>query len=87
MENFAAIFQKHIGNETNAQITLSKAEKLQRAILKAEEEHAAAAAQTTPPLSEERRGGDEEEKERLASEEKGSEFILSTIHSSLISPD
>ena len=69
MWNISAIFQKHIGNETNAQITLSKAEKLQRAILKAEEEQAAVISQMTPPLSEERR--DEEEKDRAVAEEKG----------------
>ena len=66
---YSAIFQKHIGNETNAQITLAKAEKLQRAILKAEEDHAAAVAQMTSPSSDEKH--DEEDKERIAGDEKG----------------
>ena len=65
-----AIYQKHIGNETNAQITLGKAEKLQRAILKTEEDQtAAAAAQLASPMGEEKR--DDDEKERPAADEKG----------------
>jgi len=64
-----AIFQKHVGNEANAQITLGKAEKLQRAILKVEDEQVAAAPQITSPSSDEKR--DEEEKDRLTAEEKG----------------
>jgi hypothetical protein len=65
-----AIYQKHIGNETNAQITLGKAEKLQRAILKTEEDQiAAAAAQISSPMGEDKR--DDEEKERPAGDEKG----------------
>ncbi|CAF0845464.1 unnamed protein product [Rotaria sordida] len=66
-----AIFQKHIGNEKNAQITLGKAEKLQRAILKNEEEQGATAANitVTSPISDEKRA-EEEEKERPIGEEK-----------------
>ncbi|CAF4294627.1 unnamed protein product [Rotaria socialis] len=64
-----AIFQKHIGDEKNAQITLAKAEKLQRAILKHEEEQTASAnIQLTSPISDEKR--EEEEKDRLGAEEK-----------------
>ncbi|CAF2607832.1 unnamed protein product [Rotaria sp. Silwood2] len=65
-----AIFQKHIGNEKNAQITLGRAEKLQRAILKNEEEQATAGANitVTPPISDEKR--EEEEKDRPVGEEK-----------------
>jgi len=66
---YSAIFQKHIGNETNAQITLGKAEKLQRAILKFEEEQAAAVVQITSPLGDEKR--EDEEKDRTGGEEKG----------------
>ncbi|UJR26687.1 hypothetical protein I4U23_008003 [Adineta vaga] len=60
------VFQKHIGNETNAQITLGQAEKLQRAILKSEEEQTAAVAQQSAPLTDERR--EDEEKDRSAEE-------------------
>jgi hypothetical protein len=66
---YVAIFQKHIGNETNAQITLGKADKLQRAILKTEEEQAAAVAQMASPLIDEKR--EDEEKDRTGVEEKG----------------
>jgi hypothetical protein len=65
-----AIYQKHIGNEANAQITVGKAEKLQRAILKTEEDQiAAAAAQISSPMGEDKR--EDEEKERPAGDEKG----------------
>lgn len=73
-----AIFQKHIGNEKSAHITLGKAEKLQRAILKNEEEQAAAAATAaanvtiTSPAGEDKR--EEEERDRHSGEEKGSIF-------------
>ncbi len=67
---YSAIFQKHIGNETNAQITLGKAEKLQRTILKFEEEQAATITQITSPLGDEKR--EDEEKDRIGAEEKGS---------------
>lgn len=69
----SAIYQKHIGNETNAEITLAKAEKLQRALFKAEEEQAMAAlTQISTPAAEEKREEEEKEKERLIAEEKGS---------------
>lgn len=64
----AGVFQKHIGNEINAQITLGQAEKLQRAILKSEEEQAAALAQQSAPLTDEKR--EEEEKDRVAGENR-----------------
>ncbi|CAF0731760.1 unnamed protein product [Adineta ricciae] len=60
------VFQKHIGNEMNAQITLAQAEKLQRAILKSEDDQAAALAQQSAPLTDEKR--EEEEKDRSAEE-------------------
>ncbi|CAF4058453.1 unnamed protein product, partial [Rotaria magnacalcarata] len=64
-----AIFQKHIGDEKNAQITLAKAEKLQRTILKHEEEQTASPnVQLASPVSDEKR--EEEEKDRLGAEEK-----------------
>ena len=68
-----AIYQKHIGHETDAQITLHKAEKLQRAILKADEDQtaitAAAIAQLTSPVGEDKQ---DEERDRPTADDKGS---------------
>ncbi len=70
---YLAIFLKHIGNETNAQITLGQADKLQRAILKVEEEQAAAVAQLASPSSEEKR--EDDDKDRIVGEDKGEFWI------------
>ncbi|CAF0951914.1 unnamed protein product [Adineta steineri] len=78
------IFQKHIHNEINAQITLGQAEKLQRAILKNEEEQIAAATHHAAPTSDEKR--EEEEKDRAAEEGlKGSDNQLNVASKTRIS--
>jgi hypothetical protein len=65
---YLAIYQKHVGNETNGQITLSKAEKLQRAILKVEDEHGVV---LTAPSADDKRDDDDNNKERITSDERG----------------
>ena len=65
------MYQRHSGHENNAQITLGKAEKLQRAILKMEDDQTVpVTGQITSP------SGEEDEKERTGGEEKGDVVLL-----------
>jgi hypothetical protein len=82
VQSFVAIYQQHIGNEAHAEITLAKAEKLQRALLKADEEQNTStnnvAAASTSPITEEKRAGtvmEDEDKEKLpVGDEKGEQY-------------